>query len=250
MAPEQYKTRAEATPGPFLSLFWLFFLMALLIRLWGIWNVTTTDEYNEVFEALRVCSGHFNYERWFKRFYLYILAFEYGIYYSIGWIFNAFSSPMDFATKIVRNMEPLFILGRITSAVAGACTVGVLYKIGIKFFNKRVAIISSLLLTFTVFHIYLSQQAKVDALLGLLIVSSFYYIFKLQQSTVWNKWDFLWCGFLMALAIQTKIVAVVLAVPFIIAVYRNSLKPSETIKYIVKFAQHQRNDFQRDNETG
>jgi hypothetical protein len=107
---------------PFI--FWTVVLIALLIRLYGIWNVTTTDEYNEVIEALRVCSGHFNFERWIKRGYLYILAFEYGVYYVIGWIFNAFSSPVDFAEKLVRNMEPLFVLGRITSAVSAACTVG------------------------------------------------------------------------------------------------------------------------------
>jgi hypothetical protein len=201
---------------PFI--FWTVVLIALLIRLYGIWNVTTTDECNEVLEALRVCSGHFNFERWIKRFYLYILSIEYGIYYAIGWVLNAFNSPMDFAEKIVRNMEPLFVLGRITSAVSGACTVGLLYKIGSEFFNRRVAIISSVLLTLSVFHIDLSQQAKVDALLGLFVVATIYFILKIIEVDSKKKWMYGWCGFLMALSIQTKINSVVLFVPFAVAI--------------------------------
>jgi len=199
------------------SLCFILFL-SLALRLWGIWNVTTTDEYNEVIEALRVCSGHFNFERWVKRGYLYVLSIEYGIYYAIGWVFNAFNSPTDFAEKIVRNMEPLFVLGRITSAVFGACTVGLLYKIGSDFFNSRVAIASSALLTLTVFHIDLSQQAKVDATLGLLVVATIYFIFKIIEADNKKKWAYGWCGFLMALSIQTKINSVVLFVPFAVAI--------------------------------
>jgi len=199
------------------SLCFILFL-SLALRLWGIWNVSTTDEYNEVLEALRVCSGHFNFERWIKRFYLYILSVEYGIYYAIGWLFNAFSSPLDFAEKIVRNMEPLFVMGRITSAVSGACTVGLLYKIGSDFFNRRVAIVSSVLLTLTIFHIDLSQQAKVDATLGLLVVATIYFIFKIIEADSKKKWAYGWCGFLMALSIQTKINSVGLFVPFAVAI--------------------------------
>ena len=199
---------------------WLLSLLvvALILRIWGIWNVSTTDEYNEILEALRVCSGHFNFERWIKRFYLYVLSIEYGIYYAIGWVLNAFNSPMDFAEKIVRNMEPLFVMGRITSAVSGACTVGVLYKIGNDFFNHRVTIISSVLLTLSVFHIDLSQQAKVDALLGFLVVATIYFIFKIIEADNKKKWAYGWCGFLMALSIQTKINSVVLVVPFAVAI--------------------------------
>jgi 4-amino-4-deoxy-L-arabinose transferase-like glycosyltransferase len=194
-----------------------FIFLAFALRIWGIWNVTTTDEYNEVLEALRVCSGHFNFERWFKRFYLYILSVEYGVYYAVGWAFNAFSSPMDFAEKIVRNMEPLFILGRITSAIAGACTVGLLYKIGEKFFNRRVAVIASILLTFTVFHIDLSQQAKLDSTLGLLVVFTFYYVFKLLRGEGIKKWDYALSGLFLGLALQTKINTIILIFPLTIA---------------------------------
>jgi 4-amino-4-deoxy-L-arabinose transferase-like glycosyltransferase len=214
------------------SLYFILFL-SLALRLWGIWNVSTTDEYNEVLEALRVCSGHFNFERWIKRFYLYILSIEYGIFYAMGWVFNAFNSPMDFAEKIVRNMEPLFVLGRITSAVSGACTVGLLYKIGNDFFDRRVAIISSVLLTLSVFHIDLSQQAKVDALLGLLVVATICFIFKIIEADNKKKWAYGWCGFLMALSIQTKINSVVLFVPFAVAILSDYKSFRTRLNYII-----------------
>ena len=206
-------THSERTKVSSCQLFWCLFSLSFILRIWGIWNVSSTDEYNEVIEALRVCSGHFNFERWVKRFYLYILSIEYSIYYVIGWIFNVFHNPMDFAVKTVRNMEPLFIIGRATSAIAGACTIGVLYKIGETFYNKKVAVVSSILLAFTLFHIDLSQQAKVDATLGLLVVSIFYFIFKILETNNANKWDYLWCGLLTALAVQTKINSIVLFVP-------------------------------------
>jgi hypothetical protein len=244
-------------------IFWALLVLALALRLWGIWHVSATDEYNEVFEALRVCSGHLNFERWAKRLYLYVLAGEYGVYFSAGWLFGIFAGPMDFAAKIVRNMEPLFIMGRVTSALAGAASVGVLYRIGERFFDRRTAVIASLLLTFTVFHIDLSQQAKVDATLGLMVLLSFYFILKIlnnaenvqerkRRSTrpvpkpgsghrvlrmgeasppaipqvcgqpgdkadvVPGRFqgDFIWAGMCMGLAIQAKINAVVLFVPF------------------------------------
>lgn len=216
--------------------FLLILCMAFLVRLWGIWNVSTTDEYNEVIEALRVCSGHLNYERWIKRFYLYILAFEYGLYFSVGWIFNVFQSPMDFAEKIVRNMEPLFIIGRFTSVIAGTITVGFLYKIGETYYNRKTAIIASLLLTFTVFHVDLSQQAKVDALLGLLVTATFYFLFRLLSSDSQGKKDFALCGFFMALAIQTKISSITLFIPLIVTLVLTYKAKKDTLRFVTYFA--------------
>jgi hypothetical protein len=191
-------------------------LTALALRLWGIWNVSATDEYNEVLEALRVGSGHLNFMRWGKRVYLYLLAVEYGIYFALGWILDIFQSRMDFAAQIVRNMEPLFIIGRITSALCGTLTVAWLYQIGRRFFNPLTGMVAAILLSITVFHIDLSQQAKVDALLGLFVVGVIYFTLKIATGQAMRR-DFVWCGALTALAIQTKINTVVLGGPLLVA---------------------------------
>ena len=156
-------------------------MFAFLLRIWGIWNADSTDEYNEVFEALRVCSGHLNYERWFKRFYLYILSCEYGGYYGLGRLFHQFSSPSDFAAKIIRDLTPLFLIGRITSAVMGTISIFMTYRIGSSLYNKNVGLVAALFLCFNVANIELSHYARVDATLCAVVLVSFYFIVKIFQ---------------------------------------------------------------------
>lgn len=192
---------------------------AFLVRCWGIWNVTTTDEYNEVFEALRIGSGHVNLERWIKRFYLYILAVEYGLYYAGGWVLGHFQGPMDFAAQVVRNLDPLFLLGRMTSVLAGTATVGVLYVAGRRFFSRTAGVVAASLLAVTTFHVDLSQQAKVDALLGLLVALTLLLLLGIATAARPTPRDFGWCGLVMALAVQTKGGAITLLVPLAVAWY-------------------------------
>ena len=198
--------------------FLLFILLsAFLLRIWGIWNADSTDEYNEVFEALRVCSGHLNLERWGKRFYLYILSLEYGIYYVFGWILQIFESPLDFAVKTVRNLTPLFILARFTSAIFGTASVLITYLIGKTIFSKNVGIIAAIFLCFNVVNIELSHYARVDATLCLVVLLSFYFIVKIHcggKGRI-SKYYIL-AGIFSGVAFQNKLPAVILVVPFLL----------------------------------
>lgn len=189
--------------------------MAFALRIWGIWNATSTDEYNEVFEALRVCSGNLNMERWFKRFYLYILSIEYSMYYLVGWAFNLFQSPLDFAIKIVRDMNPLFIMGRTTSALLGTGTVLVTYLVGKVLFNKTTGLLSALFLCLNVVNIELSHYARVDACFGFLCMTTFYFIAQIYSNKNHSKpsWYIL-AGIFLGCAFQNKPQAVLLFLPF------------------------------------
>lgn len=195
---------------------------AFLLRVWGIWNATSTDEYNEVFEALRVCSGNLNYERWFKRFYLYILAIEYGIYYVINWIFGVFQSPSDFAVKIVRDMEPLFLMGRMTSVLLGTSSVFMTYMVGKVLFNRTAGLLAALFLCLNVVNIELSHYARVDASLCFLTLTTFYFIALIckNREHAKVKWYVL-AGIFYGCAFQNKPQAVVLIVPFAYAHFSN-----------------------------
>jgi len=199
--------------------YWLLSLIAaaFLLRIWGIWNADSTDEYNEVFEALRVCSGNLNFERWFKRFYLYILAVEYGVYYVIGWIFNLFQSPDDFAVKIIRNPYPLFMMGRITSALLGTGSVWLTYLVGKQLYSRSVGLIAALFLCFNAVNIELSHYARVDACLCFVVLAAFYWIAKIASN---DKQFLLWyvfAGILSGIAFQNKMQAVILLFPFAFA---------------------------------
>jgi len=210
------KTNQAITSSRYI--FWSILLLALFLRLWGIWNANSTDEYNEVFEALRVCSGHFNFERWGKRFYLYILSVEYGIYYSIGWILQIFDNSIDFATQIVRNLTPLFMLGRITSAIFGTASVFMTYLVGKSLANKKVGLIAALFLCLNVVNIELSHYARVDATLCFVVLIAFYLVVRIHNADLeaMSKWYVL-AGLFSGIAFQNKLPAVILVIPFLVA---------------------------------
>jgi len=198
----------------------LLFLLALafLLRIWGIWNADSSDEYNEVFEALRVCSGHLNYERWFKRFYLYILSIEYSFFYAVGWLLQQFASPADFAAKIIRDLTPLFLIGRVTSAVMGTISVFMTYRIGNSLYGRNVGLIAALFLCLNVVNIELSHYARVDATLCAVVLISFYFITKIfQGGEIRSNKYYALAGIFMGIAFQNKIPSVVLTIPFMFA---------------------------------
>lgn len=196
----------------------LIILSALFLRFWGIWNAACSDEYNEVFEALRVCAGHLNFERWGKRFYLYILSMEYCIYYVLGWIFNTFQSPIDFATKSVRDLTPLFMFGKITSAVFGTISILMTYMIGKVLLSRQVGLLAAVFLCLNVVHIEFSHYARVDATLCLVVLTAFYFltkIFKADGTPVLKY--YILAGIFSGIAFQNKVPSVILVIPFLFA---------------------------------
>lgn len=200
-------------------------LSAFLLRIWGIWNIENQDEYNEVFEALRVSSGQLNFERWVKRFYLYILSFAYGVYYLIGWAFQIFQSPIDFATKIVRDMEPLFLIGRSISALFGTASVFMTYLIGKSLFKPSIGLIASLFFSLNVINIQSSHYATVDATLCLTVLISFYFIAQLIMKNRNYTVYYLLAGLFSGIAFQTKAPAIILLIPFLLShIYRSAGK--------------------------
>jgi len=196
----------------------LIIIFAFFIRLWGIWNAESNDEYNEVFEALRVCSGQLNYERWFKRFYLYILSIEYGLFYAIGWISHIFSSPTDFAAKIIRDLSPLLLIGRATSTVMGALSVFMTYVVGSRLHSKNVGLLAALFLSLNSFNIILSHYARLDTTLCSIVLISFYFIVRIYQRADSDAEKYYaFAGLFIGIAIQNKIPSVILLIPFAVA---------------------------------
>lgn len=205
---------------------------AFIMRVWGIWNAEHTDEYNEVFEALRVCSGNLNYNRWFKRTLLYVLAFEYGICFVVGWILNIFSSPLDFAARVVRDMTPLFLIGRATNVLLGTASVYILYKVGDRVAGPVCGVISALFMTFTTVHVVSSHLINVDILMTFLILLSLLFAVRIYQSGGMTR-DYALTGFLIGLAIQTKLPSVVMIVPFCLAHFFHKMRSAESFRYFI-----------------
>jgi len=107
--------------------------------------------------------------------------------------FTIFYSQVDFETFFnmlkTENNPPLFFLlihfwiklfgistisTRFLPLIFSTLTVLYVYKIGMKFFSIRVAVISSLLFTFSNFHIFFAHETRVYSLFALLTTVSMY----------------------------------------------------------------------------
>jgi 4-amino-4-deoxy-L-arabinose transferase-like glycosyltransferase len=181
----------------------LILVLSLSLRMWGIWNIEQTDEYNEVFEALKIDSGYLNYERWNKKVLVYILAVEYALYFGAGWLTGIFVSISDFASKIVIDMTPLFIIGRATSAIFGTAIVFVTYLIGKNLFDKKAGLVAASFLCFNLVHVEHSHLVLVDITMTLLLMLSFYFATCIMYEGKYRS--YILAGIFAGLAIVAKI---------------------------------------------
>lgn len=204
----------------------LFF--GAVLRYYGLHNAENTDEYNEVFEALRVASGKFNTNRWHKKGFQNILAVEYGVYFIIGYLTNLFSSPMDFAAKIIRNMDPLFLIGRYTVATMGTISIALLYLIGKSLYNKTVGLIAAAFLTVNTLHVWTSHLVGTDVPLTFFFLLSFYFIVRFFQSGRLS--DYAIAAFLGAVTINIKIIGGGIGIIFLMAHFFRCYQERKSIR--------------------
>jgi len=214
-----------------IQLLLLVLLIGAALRYYGLHNAENTDEYNEVFEALRVASGKFNLDRWHKKGFQNILAIEYGIYFVIGYILHIFNSPMDFAAKIIRNMEPLFLIGRYTSAFLGTASIALIYLIGNKIYNQRAGLFAALFLSLCNIHIWCSHLVNTDIPLTFFFLLSLLFISRFFSSG--RTIDYFWAAFFCAVAINMKIIGIGIGVIFLLAHLIRSRESKSTIVEII-----------------
>ncbi|MFX0125847.1 MAG: ArnT family glycosyltransferase [Candidatus Hodarchaeota archaeon] len=202
-----FKSNLKASlQDPNLQLLLIILFVGFLLRFWGIWNIERTDEFNEVFEALKVDSGRLNLDRWNKKVLIYILAVEYGIYFCIGWLMGIFSNVSEFASKIVTDISPLFLIGRTTSALFGTIVIFVAYKIGTLLFDERVGLLASLFMCFNFVHVEHSHLVLVDITMSLAVVCTFFFAIKVAYGG--QRKHYFFAGFFTGLAIVAKIPSV------------------------------------------
>lgn len=71
---------------------------------------------------------------------------------------------------------------RFPSVIFGIITVIILYKLCLKFWDEKVALISSLIAGISVFQVFYSQEARMYALMCLLSVFSFFYFLEILEN--------------------------------------------------------------------
>ncbi|RZJ34212.1 MAG: hypothetical protein EOO51_10665 [Flavobacterium sp.] len=97
------------------------------------------------------------------------------------------------------------IVVRLFSAIAGIAGIWAIYLLGKEIVNKQTGLIAATLLTFSYFHIYYSQEARMYSLLFLTTTLSFYFLARLiKQPTLKHA---LLHGLMAALMIYTHFFA-------------------------------------------
>nr|WP_294857951.1 glycosyltransferase family 39 protein [uncultured Fluviicola sp.] len=92
---------------------------------------------------------------------------------------------------------------RMPSLIFSAFTVLFIYRIGLRFFNLRVAVIASILFTFSTYQVLYAHEARAYALMGFLTAVSMFYYLEIVHSKNRNNWKIFWFLLANALLIYT-----------------------------------------------
>lgn len=208
-----------------LSSYWvLFFLtigIGLILRLWGIWHSYPYsfygDEIHFVKRSLSFGSGDLN-PHWFHKpaLYMYILFFEYGLYFVFGKIIGLWSSTDQFAISYISNPGPFYLIGRVTTAMFSMGTVVVTGMIVKNLMNRRTSIFAMLLLSLSFGLTFTSKHVKADTPCMFFTVYSLLFLvqFLKERDTKY----LLLSALLAGVGTATKYYSIILILPIILCI--------------------------------
>ncbi len=186
-----------------------------ILRFWGIWHGYPfsyyPDEQHFVNRALSMGSGDLN-PHWFHKpaFLMYILLFEYGLFFVIGKLLGVFSSVDGFAIYYFQNSWPFVLIGRVTITLFGIGTIYVIYKIGERFWSKAVGLYCSFFLALSFGHIFCGKDVKADVPTTFFTVLSIYFLLKVVHKKTFSAKDYILAGLFAGLGTATKYYSIAL----------------------------------------
>ena len=220
------------TKNQILLLFIL--LTALFLRVWGISfglpGIDHGDETEVVNHAVRFGSGDLNPHRFqYGSLMQYILFSLYCAYFGIGYILGHFSSVHQFALHFVEDPTIFYLIARGLSASLGAFTVVIAYLLGKRVRSDEVGLLSALFVALNYPHLIHSHYATVDGALTFFFTCAVYQCLLLCSDGRLVR--YLIAGFLIGLAMATKINGVFALVAFVTA---HVMRESDTL-FVKKF---------------
>ena len=191
--------------------------IAALVRYWGI-DFGLPHTRSRPDEEFLIDSAHlFMQGRLEPNFYNYPPLYSYGltvwyfVYYVWGFITGVFESPVDVAASWHSRWEPFFLLSRMQSAALGTATVLVLYRMGLRLFNRETAVVAAFLLALAFLHARDSHFGTADVAMTLMLMLSIHFLIRAHLQPV--GYAYVWAGALGGLAMATKYNAALLFVP-------------------------------------
>lgn len=153
-------------------------LLAAALRLWTLRHDLPFsyygDELHFMRRAMAVGAGDLN-PHWFHKpaFFMYLLAFGYGVYFLLGRLAGGFGSTAEFGARFLFDPGPFLLIGRLLVAACGVATVYVVYRLGRKAFGDPWAGVAGAALAAVLAPMVGSAQTiKSDVPCGLLMALS------------------------------------------------------------------------------
>jgi 4-amino-4-deoxy-L-arabinose transferase-like glycosyltransferase len=153
-------------------------LLAAALRLWALRHDLPFsyygDELHFMRRAMAVGTGDLN-PHWFHKpaFFMYVLAFCYGLYFLAGRLVGWFGSTAELGARFLFDPSPFLLIGRLAVAACGVATVYVVYRIGRKVFASPWAGIAGALVAAVLAPMVSSARTiKGDTPCGLLMALS------------------------------------------------------------------------------
>jgi len=190
----------------------------------GLPHIFHPDEGFEVYRALRLGMGEFDLEQVAKGGYYFLLFFEYGVYFVWMYLIGTVSGVSEFALSFIRDPTPFWMIGRITTAVLGVCTVFLVWWQGRSMGGEPWSgLLGACFLAVSYRHVIESHYITVDVPMTLFAFWSIFMIVEdVEGRQRLNPYLF---AFVAAFAILNKLPAIVLFVPYFLgALFRGGLR--------------------------
>ncbi|MEG4989924.1 glycosyltransferase family 39 protein [Microcoleus sp. BR0-C5] len=199
-------------------------LAGFLLRLYGIKanlpDIYSNGEAGRVSNAVEMLANRDLNPHWFGHpatTVIYLLVFVYACVFLAGRVLGIFASADDFKALYFQDQTIFFLSGRLLGVLFGLITIWLVYLVGKRIFNRTVGLVAAALIAITPIHVSGSQLARMDSLMPLLLLLSFWLCLRIFEK---NKLlDYVLASFLLGLAIVTKYPAVVFALTIILTFF-------------------------------
>lgn len=212
----------------------LIFVLAAILRLWGI-NFGLPYQFHQdepivINHAFAYGSGDLN-----PHFFIippltsYIVFVAYGVYYLVLSLFFGLKSTEQFAISFLKDPAPFYLISRlIVGFVPSLISAWLTYKIAAKYFSKRAAIYSFLVMSISFLNVVNAHYAYTDNLLVLFILCAYLFILSILDKPALR--NYILAGIFSGLAIATKYNAALIIAPFILSHFMVSSKGIDKAK--------------------
>jgi 4-amino-4-deoxy-L-arabinose transferase-like glycosyltransferase len=170
------------------------------------------DEEHFMNRAMSIGTGDFN-PHWFHKpaLYMYVLFFQYGLFYTFGKLIGLFSSLESFARLYMNDKTIFLLIGRLTTMLIGIGMIYLIHRIGRRMFSSAVGLMAALILASNFSHVRSCQEIKADVPAAFFALLSFVFIVRILEKGLAR--DYILAGLFMGLGTATKYAPIALLIP-------------------------------------